>query len=159
MFFNCSSLSSIPDISKWNINNVENMIALFYNCVSLSSLPDISKWKTNSVKKMNGLFVRCISLMSLPNIQKWNNNNLSELYCLFSETPLLLSLPELSNWEVYDEDNINKIPDYDLINKINSSYCHTSFEVEASGDDYNILNISECISQKIFQKIKKFYGK
>ena len=29
MFFNCSSLKSLPDISNWNIDNVTNMIELF----------------------------------------------------------------------------------------------------------------------------------
>ena len=43
MFCECSSLSSLPDISKWNTNNVTNMSEMFYNCSSLSSLPDISK--------------------------------------------------------------------------------------------------------------------
>ena len=31
------------DLSKWNTNNVKDMSYLFYNCSSLSSLPDISK--------------------------------------------------------------------------------------------------------------------
>ena len=60
IFNGCESLSSFPDISKWNINNATNMIGTFngykYNanvvtmmtyslteCKSLSSLPDISK--------------------------------------------------------------------------------------------------------------------
>jgi len=42
----CSSLSSLPDISKWNTNNVNDMKCMFYGCSSLSSLPDISKWNT-----------------------------------------------------------------------------------------------------------------
>ena len=43
MFDGCSSLLSLPDISKWNTNNVTNMNYMFYACESLSSLPDISK--------------------------------------------------------------------------------------------------------------------
>ena len=49
MFNNCSSLLSLPDISKWNTNNVTDMSFMFVNCSSLSSLPDISKWNTNNV--------------------------------------------------------------------------------------------------------------
>ena len=48
IFFGCSSLISLPDISKWNTNNVTNMEGLFANCSSLISLPDISKWNTNN---------------------------------------------------------------------------------------------------------------
>ena len=49
MFYGCSSLSSLPDISKWNTNNVTNIKGMFYGCSSLSSLPDISKWNTNNI--------------------------------------------------------------------------------------------------------------
>jgi len=31
------------NLSKWNTNNIINMSNLFYECSSLSSLPDISK--------------------------------------------------------------------------------------------------------------------
>jgi len=41
MFNECSSLISLPDISKWNTNNVTNMSHIFYGCSSLLSLPDI----------------------------------------------------------------------------------------------------------------------
>ena len=37
MFYNCLSLSSLPDISKWNTNNINNMRGMFYNCLSLLS--------------------------------------------------------------------------------------------------------------------------
>ena len=44
MFSGCSKLSSLPDISKWNTNNVIDMRGIFENCKNLFSLPDISKW-------------------------------------------------------------------------------------------------------------------
>ena len=50
MFWGCLSLSSLPDISKWNTNKVYNMSNMFDGCSSLSSLPDISKWNTNNAE-------------------------------------------------------------------------------------------------------------
>ncbi len=41
MFYYCSSLLSLPDISKWNTENVSNMCYLFGECKSIISLPDI----------------------------------------------------------------------------------------------------------------------
>ena len=35
MFANCSSLSSLPDISKWNAIDVKDMDEMFKNCFSL----------------------------------------------------------------------------------------------------------------------------
>ena len=46
MFYECSSLLSLPDISNWNTNYVTNMSFMFYRCSCLSSLPDISNWNT-----------------------------------------------------------------------------------------------------------------
>ena len=43
MFSNCISLSSFPNISKWDINHVTNMNSLFSFCSFLTSPPDISK--------------------------------------------------------------------------------------------------------------------
>ena len=43
MFYNCSSLEYLPDISNWNTKNVVIMRGMFYGCSSLKSLPDISK--------------------------------------------------------------------------------------------------------------------
>ena len=68
MFYGCSSLSSLPDISKWNTNNVTYMYGLFSSCSSLSSLPDISKWNTNDVTNMVVMFSNCSSLSFLHDI-------------------------------------------------------------------------------------------
>ena len=69
-FYNCRSLSSLPDISKWNTNNVNNMSCVFYDCRALSSLPDISKWNTNNVYNMIGMFFNCPLLLFIPNLLK-----------------------------------------------------------------------------------------
>ena len=38
MFYNCESLSSLPDLSKWNTDNVTDMSYIFHNCELLSFL-------------------------------------------------------------------------------------------------------------------------
>ena len=43
MFANCLSLKKIPDISKWNTDNVTDMSRIFAKCSNIISLPDISK--------------------------------------------------------------------------------------------------------------------
>ena len=70
MFNGCTSLLSLPDISKWNTININDMSYMFYRCSSLSSLPEISKWNTNNVNNMSYIFSYCSSLSSLPDISK-----------------------------------------------------------------------------------------
>ena len=73
MFYQCSSLSSLPDISNWNTSNVTHMNCMFCGCSSLSSLPDISNWNTSNVTNMSYMFNECSSLSSLPNISNCKN--------------------------------------------------------------------------------------
>ena len=80
MFFGCSSLISVI---KLNLNNVNNIEYIFYDCSSLKSLPDISKWNPNNVINMKKLFYNCASLKSLPDISKWNINNVTNIKKLF----------------------------------------------------------------------------
>ena len=48
LFSKCSSLQELPNISKWNINNVFAISGMFNQCSSLKTLPDISKWDINN---------------------------------------------------------------------------------------------------------------
>jgi len=93
MFYNCTSLSSIPDFSKLDIKNVTDISYMFNNCSSLKSLPDISKWNTNNITNMSYLFNNCSSLKSLPDISKWNTNNVTNMSGIFRNCSSLNSLP------------------------------------------------------------------
>ena len=57
LFFECENLIQLPDISKWETNNISNMDEVFYNCKSLKELPDISKWNTNLYKVWKKCFI------------------------------------------------------------------------------------------------------
>ena len=104
IFNNCTSLKSLPDISKWDTSSVIDMSGIFNNCTSLKSLPDISKWNTRNVKEMSMIFGNCLSLISLPDIRKWNINNVVDISALFANCSSLVSLPDISNWST---NNVN----------------------------------------------------
>ena len=74
----------LPDISKWNTKNVEDMNFALTYCTSLTSLPDLSKWDISKVKFMASFFQSCLSLSYLPDISKWTNNggkiNISNIF-------------------------------------------------------------------------------
>ena len=106
MFDKCKSLSSIPDISKWNTSKVNNMSFMFSECISLSSLPDISKWDTSNVNNMTYMFYYCKLLSSLPDISKWNISNVNDISRMFHDCERLSSFPDLSKWNT---SNVNDI--------------------------------------------------
>ena len=107
MFYNCSSLLSLSDISKWNISKVTDMSGLFYNCSSLKSLTDISKWDISKVTDISGLFQNCLSLKFLPDISKWSTNNVINMSLLFYNCSSLISLPDISKWNTNNITDIN----------------------------------------------------
>ena len=59
MFNHCWSLATLPDISKWNINNIKKINNMFSGCKSLKSFPDISKIKINEEINKENIFDRC----------------------------------------------------------------------------------------------------
>ena len=58
MFYECSSLISLPDISAWDTSKVFNIGGMFFEC-------NISKWKFSYLENMGAIFYGCSSLMSL----------------------------------------------------------------------------------------------
>ena len=55
MFYECESLISLPDISKWNTKNVSNMVGMFYECKSLKMVgnKNFSDFKIDWEKKFS----------------------------------------------------------------------------------------------------------
>ena len=65
LFSYCFSLTSMPDISKWNTKNLNNISVMFQNCLSLSFLPNISKW---NVLKESDLIRYSHNIINIPSI-------------------------------------------------------------------------------------------
>ena len=54
-----STNNNILKIKLEGINNVTNMSFIFSGCTSLLSLPDISKWNTTNIINMSYMFFGC----------------------------------------------------------------------------------------------------
>ena len=106
IFFECSKLKEIPDISNWNTKNIINMSYIFKGCSELKSLPDISKWDTRNVVNMSNIFSGCKSLFSLPDISKWDISKVTDLSGIFSECKELKNFPDISNWNTREVINM-----------------------------------------------------
>jgi surface protein len=66
MFFSCSKLVSLPDISGWDTQNVKNMTGMFGDCGMLTSLPDLSKWTVNKKTLIMNMFKGCREDLEIP---------------------------------------------------------------------------------------------
>ena len=109
LFYGCSSLLTLPDISKWNTINVTDMSNMFSGCSSLKYLPDISKWNIKNTKNISNMFFNCSSLISLPDISKWNTINLVNISNIFYNCSSLMNLPDISKWQTSNFQKLNGI--------------------------------------------------
>jgi len=66
IFNRCYKLSSLPNISRGNTNNITNMWSMFSGCSSLSSLSDDSKLNAHIVKDMSGMLIGCKESLNIP---------------------------------------------------------------------------------------------
>ncbi len=139
MFYNCSSLISLPDISNWNTENVENMSYMFNGCSALISLPDISRWCTKNVEDMKNMFDGCSTLISLPDISNWNTENVENMSYMFNNCSSLISLPDFSKWEKNNVDNITNMFDECL----SLIYLPDGFNLTANKNEDNSFNERE----------------
>ena len=106
MFHKCKSLKSLPDIFKWNTENITNMSYLFSEC-NLKKLPDISRWNTSNVINMCAMFQKCINIITLPDISRWNTSSVINMNFMFDGCIHLLELPDLSNWDTSKVNNMD----------------------------------------------------
>jgi len=107
------------------------MDLMFAKCTSLISLPDISKWNTNNLKNVNPIFPDCTLSLNIPDISKWKNYKedimkISPYYNLIIKINMFLDI----HYDLYDflfddsNPDIFKLYDYDyefLLNNIKKS--------------------------------------
>ena len=62
MFYDCSSLTTVPDMDT---GQVTNMWSMFYGCSSLTTVPDMD---TARVTTMREMFYGCSSLIAVPDM-------------------------------------------------------------------------------------------
>ena len=82
MFFNCSSLISLPDISKWNTSKVRYSNMTFENCFStlnLFHLPKLFSERITNDDNLNNNFYDFITINYFSDISPFFINILIEL--------------------------------------------------------------------------------
>ena len=111
---NCSSLKSLPDISKWNIKNIK-INNIFKGCSSLLSFPDISKWDFNNITDKNIINLSIEKTSSSNSSSIGDNKNDIDSYNINSSS-------FLNNIEKSDFNNTNeyKVEDVEFFQEDNS---------------------------------------
>ena len=74
MFFNCSNLTTIPQLDT---SNAKNTYYMFSNCNNLISVPQLN---TNKVSDMSNMFYNCSNLTTIPQLDTSNGSNMGQMF-------------------------------------------------------------------------------
>ena len=97
MFYNCYSLTSIPQLDTSAVTNMSNM---FGYCRSLTSIPQLD---TSAAKNMLSMFNNCYSLTSIPQL---NTSAVTNMNSMFNNCYSLTSIPQLDTSAVTNMNNM-----------------------------------------------------
>ena len=143
MFYNCSSLTTIPLL---NTSNVTAMNSMFYNCSSLITIPLLN---TSKVTNMNSTFISCSNLTTIPQLDTSKVTNMDSTFISCSN---LTTIPQLDTSKVTSMNstfnncsNLTTIPQLDTskVTSMNSTFnnCSNLKSILMTGMDVN-FNIS-----------------
>ena len=118
MFYQCSHLTTIPQLDTSNVTSMETM---FYGCPNLTTIPPLD---TSNVTNMNSMFNNCSRLTT---ISQLDTSNVTSMNYMFYQCSHLTTIPQLDTSNVtsmfntfYNCTNLTTIPLLD-INKVNST--------------------------------------
>ena len=89
------------DISRWDVNNVEDMSYMFYDCEKFNG--NLSKWDISKVKNINTMFCLCSDFMG-NGLKNWNVSKIKNMSGLFYKCKNLNC--DLSGWNVSNVENM-----------------------------------------------------
>jgi len=152
MFYECSSLTNIQGISKWNTSSLVDMNSIFYKCQNLEKSPDISKWKISDEVNKDNIFYDCatnhINIFEI--INKNNKKEGSVNKENIESFEQIEGLKNNENCKVLRNDNLKFLPQIEIkfegnFNIENNMIAKFKNEIrEMTGDDnFSLIEINK----------------
>ncbi len=149
MFYECTSLQSIPQLDTSSVTNMSDM---FLGCYSLQSIPLLD---TSSVTDMSVMFYECTSLQSIPQLDTSSVTNMSGMFlgCTSLQSIPLLDTSNVTNMNgmflgCYSLRNLNFVQDSPKISfsvegcQLSASELNTIFGQLAEVEDETYINVT-----------------
>ena len=106
MFEGCTSLTSVPSITSWNLNYLgqyrKSLSRFFLNCKNFDQ--DLNAWDVSSIKDMSRIFEGCTSFNHPLN--NWNVSNVTSMNRMFLGTPFN---QDITGWDVSNVTNMGEM--------------------------------------------------
>ena len=101
MFKECSNFNC--DLSQWDVSNVENMRCMFYRCRNFNQ--SLSEWIVSKVEDMNAMFCYCDKFNQ--DLSQWDVSNVKDMKYMFYECEKFNQ--DISRWDVGNVEDITCI--------------------------------------------------
>ena len=132
MFYDCETLQQL-DLSNWNTGNVLNTMTMFYDCKSLTTVGDLSNWEMSNNISMDSMFHGCKALTTVGDLSNWDVSNVKIMNSMFYDCKALTTVGDLSNWNVGNVTNTKYMfRNCDKIQQLNVSNWKSDSLIEAS---------------------------
>ena len=132
LFGDCSSLTTLGDLSSWDTSNVTDMLAMFENCSSLTTL-DLSGWNTSNVTDMSFMFHNCDFLTNL-DLSSFDTSNLTNVDYMFLNCLKLQEVTFGASWNWIGTDGYLPTPDSTYISGADGKWYDTDGNGYAPAD-------------------------
>ncbi len=97
MFLNCKKLENL-DLSRWKTDNVVSFNGMFSGCILLTTIGDVSGWNISKATSTTEMFKQCLKLETL-DVSGWDMSNVITMDGMFMQCSALETL-DVSNWDV-----------------------------------------------------------
>ena len=99
-FRDCSSITTIPGLSIWDVSNVTDINSMFQSCTNFNQ--PLNNWDVSNVTTMTRTFSDCVNFNQPLN--NWNVSNVTNMYLLFYSCTNFNQ--PLNNWNVSNVTNM-----------------------------------------------------
>jgi surface protein len=96
----CTVLTTLGDLSGWNVEKVETFYAAWNDCFALTTMGDLSGWDVAKVKTFHRAWYNCQQLTTLGDLSGWDVANVTSFLYAWYNCYVLTTLGDLSGWNV-----------------------------------------------------------
>ena len=113
MFYHCTALSSVGDLSKWAGSNATSVSHMFDGDSSLKTL-DLSNFALKKVQYFSSMFQGCSELTTITGMNSWDVSSAIYMDNMFAGCTALTSVGDLSKWTGSNATNVSSMFDGDI---------------------------------------------
>lgn len=97
MFWNCTALTKISNLTKWDKGQITSVEYMFGNCPYLVSIDDLSNLDVSKCTSLRLMFFKCQRLENIGDLRNWDTSNVTNLSGMFNHCNSIKEL-DLSGW-------------------------------------------------------------